>query len=93
MNDYHPFTVTLSGGQVNVILTAAGPPATIYMGLGVGTYNGTGCTLLTGGSVVAQAGATAQLAGILNAGSYCVMVYDAGNQTASITYSVTVNHY
>jgi len=90
---YNPFTIALSGGQVNVILTAAGPPSTIYMGLGVGTYDGTACTLLTGGSVVTPAGTAAQLAGILNAGAYCVMVYDAGNQTASIIYSVTVNHY
>ena len=92
-NVYHPFTVALSGGQVNVILTAAGPPSTIYMGLGVGTYDGTACTPLTGGSVVAQAAATAQLSGFLNAGSYCVAVYDAGNQTAAIAYAVTVTHY
>jgi hypothetical protein len=90
---FNPFTIALSGGQVNVILTAAGPPSTIYMGLGVGTYDGTACTLLSGGSVVTPAGTSAQLVGTLNAGAYCVMVYDAGNQTASITYAVTVNHY
>lgn len=91
--DVHPFTVTLSGGQLNVILTAAGPPSTIFMGLGVGTNSGGTCTLLSNGSLVTQAGATAQLSGTVNAGSYCVMVYDAGNQTAAITYAVTVNHY
>ena len=91
--DVHPFTVALSGGQLNVILTAAGPPSTIYMGVGVGTYSGSTCTLLSSGYVVAQAGATAQLSGTINAGSYCVMVYDAGNQTAQISYAVTVNHY
>ena len=89
----NPFTVTLSGGQVNVNLTAAGPPSTIYMGVGVGTYSAPTCTLLTNGSVVTQAGTTAQLSGTLNAGSYCVMVYDAGNQSAPVSYSVTVNHY
>jgi hypothetical protein len=83
----------LSGGRANVILTAAGPPSTIYMGLGVGVYDGTACTLLTGGSVVTPALTTAQLAGVLNAGAYCVMVFDAGNQTTPVTYSVTVNHY
>ena len=50
-------------------------------------------TLLTNGSVITQAGATAQLAGTVNAGTYCVMVYDAGNQSAQVTYSVVVNHY
>ena len=89
----HPFTVALSGGQVNAILTAAGPPSTIYMGLGIGTYSSGTCTLLSGGSVVTQAASTAQLAGTVNAGSYCVQVYDAGNQAAVVSYSVTVNHY
>ncbi len=90
---FNQFTVTLSGGQVNVTLTSAGPPSTIYMGLGVGTYSDPNCTLLTNGSVITQAGTTAQLSGTLNAGSYCVMVYDAGNQVATVNYAVTVNHY
>src|SRR5262245_29023286 len=92
---FHAFTIALSGGQINVTLTSAGPPATIFMGLGVGVYSsadGT-CTLLSNGSVLTAAGATAQLAGTLNAGSYCVMVFDAGNQVAQVSYSVTVNHY
>ncbi len=87
------FTVATSGNQVNVILTAAGPPTTIYMGIGVGTYANSTCTLLTNGSVVAQAGATAQLSGTVNAGTYCVEIYDAGNQSAQVSYAVTVTHY
>jgi hypothetical protein len=91
----HPFTITLSGGQITVNLTAAGPPASIFMGLGVGLYSSAdaSCALLTNGSVVTPAGTTPQLAGTLNAGAYCVLVYDAGNQTAQVSYSVTVNHY
>jgi hypothetical protein len=91
--DYHPFSVFLSGGQVNVILTAAGPPATIYMGLGLGTYDGAACTLISSGSVVTPAGSVAQLSGTANAGSYCVQVYDVGNQAAAVSYAVTVSHY
>ena len=92
-NDSHAFTVALSGGQVNATLTAAGPPSTIYMGLGIGSYTGSTCTLLASGSVVTPAGTTSQLSGTLNAGSYCVMVFDTGNQTTPVTYAVTVNHY
>ena len=33
----HEFTIMLSGGLLQVTLTAAGPPATIPMGLAVGT--------------------------------------------------------
>ena len=90
---FHPFTVTLAGGQITIILTAAGPPATIFMGLGVGTIAGDACTLLPNASVATPAGATAQLTGTISAGSYCVRVWDIGNQTADVTYAVTVNHY
>ncbi|MGE5245786.1 MAG: hypothetical protein ACM3SQ_16305 [Betaproteobacteria bacterium] len=42
--------------------------------------------------VSAQAGTTAQLSGPLDAGSYCVDVFDVGNQAAPVTYPVTVAH-
>ena len=92
-SDAHPFTVTVSGGQINVILTAAGPPPTIYMGLGVGTPSGSSCTLLSGASTATPAGTIAQLTGTITAGSYCVQVFDIGNQTVDVTYSLTVIHY
>jgi hypothetical protein len=92
-SDANPFTVTASGATINLTLTAAGPPATIFMGFGVGTYAGTTCTLLTGGFTVTPAGTTPQLSGPITSGQYCVMVYDAGNLTAPVTYAVTVAHY
>jgi hypothetical protein len=92
-SDSHPFTIALSGGQVNVTLTAAGPPQTIYMGLGVGAWSSPTCTLIAGASTAVPAGATAQLSGTANAGSFCVMVYDVGNQTTQVTYAVTVTHF
>jgi hypothetical protein len=92
-SSFNTFTIVNSGGQVNVILTAAGPPSTIYMGLALGTFANSTCTLLSGASTLAQAGSTAQLSGTANAGTYCVEVFDAGNQTAQISYAVTVTHY
>ena len=92
-NDIHTFTIVLSNGQVNITLTQAGPPSTIYMGLGIGTPSGSGCTLLSGGSVATPAGPVAQLVGTTAAGTYCVAVFDAGNQSADVSYSVTVTHY
>ena len=91
--DFNPFTVATSNNPINVTLTAAGPPATIYMGLGVGSPVGGACQLLSGGSTVTQAGAAAQLSGTIVAGTYCVIVYDAGNMVAPVTYAVTVTHY
>src|SRR3979409_1798780 len=49
-NDVHPFTVTTSNQNLAVTLTAAGPPSTIFVGLGVGTYNGAPCSLLSRGA-------------------------------------------
>ena len=90
-SDFHPFTVAQTG-EIDITLTAAGPPATIFMGLGVGTPVGTTCQLLPNGSTVIQAGAAAQLSGTAAAGTFCVAVFDVGNQSATITYSLTVAH-
>jgi len=89
--DFHAFSA--AAGAVNVTLTAAGPPATIYMGIGIGTPSASACALLTNGSVAAPAGLTAQLSGTISAGTYCVSVFDIGNQTTPVTYAVTVTHY
>ena len=89
----HAFTVVLSNGLLNVTLTAAGPPSTVTVGLGIGAPSGSTCAFFSGGAGPTQAGTTAQLSGVAQAGMYCVGVYDAGNQTGDITYSVTVTHY
>lgn len=86
----HAFTVAQSG-PLTVTLTAAGPPPTIFIGLGVGTPAGTSCSLLV--TANAQAGMVAQLTGtVTNPGMFCLAVYDVGNLAADVTYSVTVSH-
>jgi predicted small secreted protein len=92
-SDAHTFTVTSDNFQIAITMTAVGPPATIQEGLGVGQMVGGTCQLLSGASGVYPASTTAQLAGTIGAGTYCVMVYDAGNQTGPVTYAVTVQHY
>jgi hypothetical protein len=87
----HNFTVEKSG-QVSVTLTAASPPATIVMGIGVGTPGDNACSLLQGASVNTAAGSNAQLTGVLSPGTLCVTVFDVGNQTAPVAYTVTVVH-
>jgi hypothetical protein len=92
--DFKNFTAA-QAGELDITLTAAGPPATIQMGLGVGTPSGTTCALFTGVAgalVTVPAGTTPQIFGTIAAGPYCVQVYDVGNQLASITYIVTVTH-
>jgi hypothetical protein len=88
---FNRFTVS-QPGQVSAVLTAAGPPSTIVMGLGLGTPSESSCAILPGASTKTAAGAAAQLTGMVSAGAMCVQVYDVGNQTDPITYSVTVTH-
>lgn len=71
-------------------LTAATP--SIVMGIGLGTVADSLCTLLPGASTNAQPGAAAQLAGIVSTGTLCADVYDVGNQTTPVSYTLTVTH-
>jgi hypothetical protein len=89
--DFHAFTVA-KDGNVTITLTAAGPPATITMGLGIGTPGNNACSILPADATPTTAGTAAQLSGALAAGNYCVEVFDIGNQLGPITYSVTVAH-
>jgi hypothetical protein len=89
--DYHSFNAL--AGPLTVTLTAAGPPPTIFVGLGVGAPSDTACVLYTQGTTSAQAGTTAQLSGTLSSsGPVCVEVFDIGNAGSPIDYSVTVVH-
>jgi len=86
------FVVGVSG-EVDITVTALGPPANIIMGLAVGIPNTTDGTC----AAPASAGQTVQastspLVGTLQAGTYCVKLYDIGYQTADINYTITVAH-
>ena len=79
-------------GTVSVTLTSAGPPATLELGLGVGIPNssGAGCNLTK--SVVTGAASSPQLTIDADGGAYCVRVFDVGNVTENVTFSVSVLH-
>ena len=89
-SDMHAFTVGSSGGEVDVTLTAATPSVTL--GLAVGTASGSTCATVAGGSVAVGPGTTAQLSGVMSPASYCVAVFDIGNDTQPVSYTVTVAH-
>ena len=90
-SDFHSFRVSTTG-PTDVTLTAAGPPSTVVVGLALGTASESGCARLNGASVNVAAGSTPQLGVLTSAGTLCVQVRDVGNQTAPITYSVSVAH-
>ena len=89
---FHSFRVGATGSS-DVTLTAASPPATIVMGLALGTPDDAGnCNRLAGASVNVAAGPTAQLASLTSTATLCVQIRDVGNQTAPVAYTVSVTH-
>jgi hypothetical protein len=85
------FVVAVSG-EVDITVTALGPPANIIMGLAVGIPNATdGSCVAPAGTLQVQA-STTPLAGSEPAGSYCVKLYDVGYMSAPINYTITVAH-
>jgi len=90
-SDFHSFSVSATG-PIDVTLTAATPPSTIVMGLSIGMVADSRCVALAGASGQAQAGTAAQLSGIASPGTLCVDVHDSGDQSAPVSYTVTVTH-
>jgi hypothetical protein len=87
----HAFSVT-QAGTVEVTLLGVGSPEVsqpITVGLGIGTVSGGGACLLSQ-SVSTQGGTRAQIIGTGQEGALCVSIFDVGNLTKPITYTITV---
>jgi len=73
----HAFTAT-QAGTVSLTLTAAGPPPTLVMRLGLGVIvNPGGCSLTK--VIDTAAGTAPQLTLAVDAGDYCAAIVDIGN--------------
>jgi len=90
-SDAHNFAVTATG-VIDVTLTAAAPPAAVVMGISIGSPADGKCPALAGGSTNASAGTTVQLSGLASAGTLCVDVHDAGSQSDTVNYTISVTH-
>lgn len=79
---------TTRNGTVSITLQSLAGSTTLRAGLGVGIPlgDGTGCVLSR--SVEATAGATAQLELAVDAGNYCVQVYDPGTLTQPVGFTI-----
>jgi len=79
-----------TNGTVTAMLTnAAGPNTVVGLGIGVPTTGLAKCALSTAIQTNA-AGSTPQLSATVDAGNYCVVVYDLGTLTSAIDFSVTL---
>src|SRR5262245_10847386 len=78
-----------TAGTVTVMLTnAAGPTTVVGLGIGVPTTGFARCALST--SIQTPSGTTPQISAPVDAGQYCVTVYDLGTLTSPIDFSVTL---
>jgi len=79
-----------SSGTISITLTQIGPPADIAVGLGVGIpqSDGAGCYLTQ--STVTGASSTPQITAAVEAGAYCLRLFDTGALTAPVAFSVTI---
>lgn len=79
-----------SSGTMSITLTQIGPPADIAVGLGVGIpqSNGSGCHLTQ--SIVTAAASTPQITAAVEAGTYCLRLFDTGALTAPVAFSATI---
>jgi hypothetical protein len=82
------FTAT-KNGTVVVTLDEAGPAGTV-VGLGIGVpFNGvSGCALNK--AITATAATIPHLAEAVEAGRYCVAIFDTGTLTSTINFKMTI---
>lgn len=77
-------------GDVKVFFSSLIPDNTAEIGVGLGTFDGTTCTL-TSSVMVKSGSADAVITSALPAGTYCVRVWDPGVLTKTNDFSFTIN--
>ncbi|MGE3345654.1 MAG: hypothetical protein AB7L71_19705 [Vicinamibacterales bacterium] len=79
---------TTRTGTVSVTLQALGASTTMRAGLGVGIPLGDGSGCVLSRSVETTPGSTAQLELSIDSGDYCVQVYDLGELSQPVSFTV-----
>ncbi len=79
-------------GSVQLTLTSVRPDSSVPLGVGLGIprADGGGCHLSQ--SVSAASGVVPQLSATVDAGTYCVKVFDLGTLIDDVSFSVTIVH-
>ena len=83
-----------ANGTVNVTLnsvTGTGVPATVQLGLGIGSPSGIDCSATTNVTAGVTAAAP-QATGTFGPGTFCVRVYDVGNLFGPANFNITIAH-
>jgi hypothetical protein len=87
----HDFTVQQTGA-VSATLTSLSEEG-LVVGLSLGTWNGQSCQIIIANDKFLR-GTSVPVTGTANGtGLFCVRIYDVGNLTGDVTYSISVTHY
>lgn len=84
-----PFAVQ-SSGTITATLTSLEPLSTLPIGMSLGTWNGSACTVAIANDSATQGVAVSGT--VSAAGNYCVRVYDVGNIQNTVSVTVQVVH-
>jgi hypothetical protein len=85
----HAFTAA-SAGTVSLTLASLGPPADLVVGFGVGIPQTNGASCLLSQSVQTGAATSPQITVQVDAGTYCVRLYDLGTMKSPAAFTVTI---
>ena len=78
-------------GTLSAIVTSAAPPNLLVgLGLGIPRADGGGCHLTT--AVNTLTSAAVQVASAVEAGQYCVKIYDPGTLTNNVIFTLAASH-
>lgn len=84
------FVNAIAAGAVTATLTSTDQPSTV-VGLGIGLRNGTaGC--LVSREVVAVAGSSPRIDATVDAGAYCIKIFDTGSLTTPMNFTVSITY-
>jgi hypothetical protein len=86
-----PFDVSAVGTVTAIIDSLEPAAASLTVGLALGTWNGTSCQVVLANDT---AGVGSGIAGFANgAGNLCARIYDIGQLTEPVTFTVTIKHF
>lgn len=76
-------------GTLVATLTSVTQPS-VLVGLGVGIHSGTGTGCLLNSAVTVQAGSAPQIAMPVDAGIYCIKIFDVGSLADPMGFTITI---
>ena len=87
---FAPINVT-QAGSANATIKTLAPDATAIVGIALGTWSGTTCSIVLANDIASQGSVVSGV--VQDAGVLCARVYDVGKLTAPTTFTIDVTHF